>query len=354
MCLDHPRCPAVCSRLVSLINVRTFITNNILFRSLLDIVILYLEMVLFLFVALPFVFKYTPYIQRNMVFLPFVRWPGVVDFNDPEGSCDLKMTRNLYVQSEAGVSVGVWHSLPASYIASQEQQDYEELLKSDNKTVVLYLHGNSANRAGAHRVELYKVLTAHDCHVVCCDYRGYADSSPALPNETGVVQDARAVYDWLVAACHGDTARIVVWGHSLGTGVAGHLVSLLSQEGNGPAGLVLESPFNNIYDEVRNHPMCWVWSKMPWFDWFFTTSLADSDVAFVTDQRIAVIDCPVLILHAEDDAVVPFKLGRALYESALQSRDESWGEVQFIDFSSELGYGHKYICRDPGLPDIFR
>ena len=311
-------------------------------------------MVLFLFVALPFVFKYTPYIQRNMVFLPFVRWPGVVDFNDPEGSCDLKMTRNLYVQSEAGVSVGVWHSLPASYIASQEQQDYEELLKSDNKTVVLYLHGNSANRAGAHRVELYKVLTAHDCHVVCCDYRGYADSSPALPNETGVVQDARAVYDWLVAACHGDTARIVVWGHSLGTGVAGHLVSLLSQEGNGPAGLVLESPFNNIYDEVRNHPMCWVWSKMPWFDWFFTTSLADSDVAFVTDQRIAVIDCPVLILHAEDDAVVPFKLGRALYESALQSRDESWGEVQFIDFSSELGYGHKYICRDPGLPDIFR
>ena len=34
---------------------------------------LYLELVLFLFVALPFVFKYTPYIQRNMVFLPFVR-----------------------------------------------------------------------------------------------------------------------------------------------------------------------------------------------------------------------------------------------------------------------------------------
>ena len=43
------------------------------FRSVLDIVTLYLELVLFLFVALPFVFKYTPYIQRNMVFLPFVR-----------------------------------------------------------------------------------------------------------------------------------------------------------------------------------------------------------------------------------------------------------------------------------------
>ena len=50
-----------------------FITKYRNFRSVLDIVTLYLELVLFLFVALPFVFKYTPYIQRNMVFLPFVR-----------------------------------------------------------------------------------------------------------------------------------------------------------------------------------------------------------------------------------------------------------------------------------------
>ena len=35
-----------------------------------------------------------------------------------------------------------------------------------------------------------------------------------------------------------------------------------------PNGLVLESPFNNIYDEIRNHPMGWIWRKMPYFDWF--------------------------------------------------------------------------------------
>ena len=50
-----------------------FFTKFYNLRSVLDIVTLYLELVLFLFVALPFVFKYTPYIQRNMVFLPFVR-----------------------------------------------------------------------------------------------------------------------------------------------------------------------------------------------------------------------------------------------------------------------------------------
>ena len=183
------------------------------------------------------------------------------------------------------------------------------------------------------------------------------------------------MYDWVVAGCGGDSSRVVVWGHSLGTGVAGHLVSLLCLESNNPAGLVLESPFNNIADEVRNHPMCWVWSKMPWFDWFFTECLADNDVGFVTDQRLAVIDCPVLILHAEDDAVVPYKLGLALYESAqqvttlqhstnniwentiktyLQSRPADWRQLQFQGYSADLGYAHKYICRDPHLPALVR
>ena len=79
-----------------------------------------------------------------------------------------------------------------SVITNLRMQLFEALLE-DGKTVILYLHGNSANRAGAHRVELYRVLRALDCHVVCCDYRGYADSTPAMPNETGVVTDARAV-----------------------------------------------------------------------------------------------------------------------------------------------------------------
>jgi len=288
-----------------------------------------------------------------MVFLPYVKWPGVVDFDDPHGSCDLPNTKNLYVDVNKDIKVGVWHILPASYdLQTGTDHDHEGLIQDDGKTVILYLHGNSANRAGAHRVELYKVLRNMDYHVICMDYRGYADSSQTLPNETGVVEDAKSVYEWVVARAGGDRDRVLVWGHSLGTGVAGHLVSLLSQEGISPTGLVLESPFNNIFDEVRNHPMCWVWSKMPWFDWFFTKSLADNDVGFVTDQRIGLIDCPVLILHAEDDAVVPYKLGVALYETAQSCRSPDWGPIQFQSYSSDLCYGHKYICRDPGLPQL--
>ena len=48
-----------------------------MFRSVLSIIELYLELAVFLFIALPFVFKYTPWIQRHLVFLPFVRYDHI-------------------------------------------------------------------------------------------------------------------------------------------------------------------------------------------------------------------------------------------------------------------------------------
>ena len=145
--------------------------------------------------------------------------------------------------------------------------------------------------------------------------------TPTITVDT-VVTDVESVLAWL-RENRQVSSPILVWGHSLGSAVASRLLSLLRHEGSQPAGLVLESPFNNMTDMVRNHKKWskipyFVWRKMPWFDWFFTECLADNDVGFVTDQRLAVIDCPVLILHAEDDAVVPYKLGLALYESAQQ------------------------------------
>jgi len=321
--------------------------------SLYAVIQLFLFLACFLFVALPFLFKYTPWIQRNLVFLPFVRWPKNVNFSAPHRE-GVPATRNFYLETEPGVQVGVWHILPQSLIGEAEGKTsewYDETL-SDDRPVVLYLHGNSAHRAGPQRVEMYQVLRSLDYHVVCFDYRGYADSSQVLPNETGVVSDAKSVFTWLSART--SSSPLLVWGHSLGAAVSCHLVADLCTEGSRPCGLVLESPFNNVFDEVRNHPMAWVWRKMPWFDWFFTDALSDSDLGFVSDQRIALIDIPVVILHAKDDVVVPFKLGKALYETALQVRDSSWAAVEFQEFEAELAYGHKFLCRAPELPNIVR
>jgi len=321
--------------------------------TLLDIVKLLLLLALTLFIALPFIFKFTPWLQRNMVFLPFIKVPGYINFEDPESE-GLPGSRNFYLESDPGVKLGVWQILPANIMGSIKNQSEEWFIDqlSDERPVILYLHGNSNNRAGPHRAELYHLLRSLNYHVITFDYRSYGDSSQIAPNETGVVADSKAVYDWVRSKVGNST--LLVWGHSLGSAVSSHLVADLCLEGNRPHGLVLESPFNNIYDEVRNHPLCWVWSKMPYFDWFFTKSLEENDLGFVSDQRISVIDVPIVILHAKDDAVVPFMLGKALYEAALQSRSKDWPEASFVEFEAEFGYAHKYICRAPELPEIIR
>ena len=279
--------------------------------------------VLVLFLLLPFIFKFSPWLQTNMVFLPFVRMPQNLNLSDPS-SLGIPYTHSLYLTSQPGVTLGVWHIPPGS---CDPAHSCNEQLRP-GQPVVLYLHGNTGHRATPSRVELYKVLRAMDYHVITFDYRGFADSSNVAPSVTGVVADARAVYDW-VAARIGQDTQLIVWGHSLGAGAAAHLVADLCSEGKRPSGLVLESPFNNIYDELRNHHMTRPWRAIPWFDWLFTSSLAENDLAFTNDEKMSLIDVPLLILHAQDDPVIPVKLGRALHETALRARKLGGSSVTF-------------------------
>ncbi len=91
------------------------------------------------------------------------RWPKNVNFSAPDAE-GLPATRNFYLETEPGVKVGVWHILPRSLMeeaaadggGAREDKWYEEAL-ADDRPVVMYLHGNSAHRAGPHRVELYQV-----------------------------------------------------------------------------------------------------------------------------------------------------------------------------------------------------
>jgi fermentation-respiration switch protein FrsA (DUF1100 family) len=83
------------------------------------------------------------------------------------------------------------------------------------------------------------------------DYRGYGDSG-GKPTEEGVVADAKAVYNY--GKSLDPTKSIYVWGHSMGTGVAARAVAELTDSGQAPTALVLEAPFNNLPDVIKNHP----------------------------------------------------------------------------------------------------
>jgi len=161
-----------------------------------------------LFLVVPTVFRSCSTLQRHMVFLPYVHWPKLIDFEDPESE-GLLGARNFYLQTEKNVQVGVWHILPRNLIHQSQGKDrawYESQL-SGGSPIVIYLHGNTGSRAREHRLHLYEVLQQLNYHVIAFDYRGYADSSPTVPTKTAVVHDAHKVYEH-VAGLAGEQAQI--------------------------------------------------------------------------------------------------------------------------------------------------
>ncbi|TRY78203.1 hypothetical protein TCAL_01751 [Tigriopus californicus] len=303
------------------------------------------------FLVIPSIFHWSFTVQRHMIFLPWVKWPKLVDFDHPEEQ-GLEGTINFYLESEEGIKVGVWHVLPMSMLHQSANQNLEWYQKSlgQGQPVVIYMHGNTGSRARDHRISMYQVLRKLGYHIICFDYRGYADSSPVMPTKRGVIQDGKTVIRYVRNHC--GSVPIIIWGHSLGSSVSTHIVSDLSVEGNPPQALILESPFNNIKDEIRAHPMTWIWRKMPMFDWFFTGTLDHSDVGFQSDQCIQHIHVPLLILHAKDDLVIPFHLGKKLYQRAQETRLSHSKPVKMISFEESDGFAHIFIHTSPEVPKL--
>jgi abhydrolase domain-containing protein 12 len=199
---------------------------------------------------------------------------------------------------------------------------------------------------------LYTLLQGIDFHVIAFDYRGYADSTQIPPNETTTVADGIVVYNWIRGILGKSSTKVIIWGHSLGTGVSTHVVAKLCLAGNSPTALILESPFTSIGEEVKHHMLAALWRYMPAFDWIFTSPLKRNDLAFESDKHIGNIHIPIMILHAVDDPVVPFMLGKKLYRIGIETRGNNSKPMYFLRFGE--GYAHKYICRSPALPKYVR
>lgn len=188
---------------------------------------------------------------------------------------------------------------------------FEALISATKHPVILYLHGNSQTRSASHRVELYKVLRSINVHVIAFDYRSYGDSSAVTPTEAGVVGDALFLYTYLTKLTKNP---IFIWGHSLGTGVGSHVASIIQESSlPKPKGVILESPFNNIGDEVKYHPLSTPFRQLPWFNYMFIEPMRQNNFRFESDVHVGEFRAPLLILHAEDDLVVPFILGYKVY-----------------------------------------
>jgi len=153
-------------------------------------------------------------------------------------------TLNLKIRTPDNETIGAWFILSNPYyqslpsIPSNVANHVENALKE--RPAILFLHGNAATRAFSARIQHYQAFSTRlGANVLAIDYRGFADSS-GKPSEAGLVIDAKAAFNWLVA--HGKKPEdILVIGHSLGTGVSGQLGATFSAEGVKCKGIVLLS-----------------------------------------------------------------------------------------------------------------
>ncbi|XP_019872114.1 lysophosphatidylserine lipase ABHD12 isoform X2 [Aethina tumida] len=306
---------------------------------------LILAIFLIIFIVIPLIYKFSYSLQRAAVFLNFRNIPGNADYQDPS-KYGLFGARNLYVTTDEKVKLGVWHILPENE-ANDTSQDFDQaLVNAEN--VLLYNHGNGGCRLTDHRVQLYKVLRKQ-FHVIAFDYRNYGDSSEEELTEDGVVRDVMFMIKWIKSKTKG---HVFVWGHSLGTSLSTHALARLQTQGITVTGLILESPFNNMKEEISEFPLASWFRGLPWFSFTVIEPMQQNNFVFKTDVHICHVDLPVIILHAEDDRVVPYKLGYKLYRAAKQCKSERVGSIEFHTFEAKRNYGHKYIYKDEDLSDI--
>ncbi|CAG9763431.1 unnamed protein product [Ceutorhynchus assimilis] len=300
-----------------------------------------------LFVILPISYKYSYNFQRSTVFLNFLNVPRSADYIHPAESYNLKGSRNLYV-TFGQVKLGTWQILPENLQnINNAGEDFFDKILDDGQNVVIYNHGNGGCRLTEHRIEMYKVLRKF-FHVIAYDYRSYGDSSALPPSEQSLVEDCLAVFQWVR---NRTKSNVFIWGHSLGTSISTHaLLKLQTMNIQMPVGLILESPFNNFKEEVSEFPLAKMFKFLPWFHSTIVQPISEN-FNFDTDKYICSINIPVMIMHAEDDKVVPYKLGYKLYKEAQKCRIRGQGQLIFHSFSSKGQYGHKYLCRAPEILD---
>ncbi len=178
----------------------------------------------------------------------------------------------------------------------------------DGKPVLLYLHGNGG--ALRYRVERFRRLSKDGIGLLALEYRGYGGNAGS-PSEQGLIADAEAAYAYAVA--HYPVSQIVVWGESLGTGVA---VALAADK---PVGrLILEAPFTSA--EALGAQRYW----------YLPVRLLMKD-QYRSDQRIRKVTAPLLILHGVQDRIVPYAMGEHLFDIANKPKHI----VRFLDGGHE-------------------
>jgi fermentation-respiration switch protein FrsA (DUF1100 family) len=214
--------------------------------------------------------------QRSILYHPNDLVPQPVDFGVPE------MTAHRLETADGFRPLAWW--IPGREKASP---------------VIVWFHGNGGHIG--QRAARARFFIDAGYGVLLAGYR-YNARAGGDPSEEGLLADGRAAVEF-VRSQGVRTDRIILYGESLGTGIATAMAAEYKA-----GGLVLEMPYSSITDMARERY------------WYLPVRLLLLDT-FDSESRMAKVRSPVLVIHGENDRVIPVAFGRKLFAAAPEPKE---------------------------------
>ena len=230
----------------------------------------FLQFILTIFVIYFLVLVFLYFYQRNLLY-----HPNENNYSEDKISVDIEKVK---IQTSDNIELLGWY--------------HKKNLK-DYKTLV-YFHGN----AGSLENRIHKLNHFQDMNInfLIIAWRGF-NGNKGKPSERGLYVDGKSAIDWLIKKGV-DEKNLILYGESLGTGVATHLA-----QNKNYAGVILETPFTSMVDAAKN------------FYPYVPINLLLKD-KFENFKKVKNINAPILVMHGEVDKIVPFSMGKKIYEIA--------------------------------------
>ena len=216
--------------------------------------------------------------QSRLIFFPdraFIMTPNRVGLEYEEVTIPVSSSENL----------GAWY--------------FPSNVGGPSRPTVLFCHENAGNIS--HGLETVRSFLDLGANVLAFDYRGYGRSD-GRPSEKNVYEDAQAAWRWLLEYKRVQPDRLFIFGRSLGGAVAVDLATRVNC-----AGVILESTFTSVVDIGRK---LYPWLPVPLVARYSFDSLS----------KIRNLSCPVMVAHSPTDEMIPFAMGRALYDAARSEK----------------------------------
>ena len=233
-----------------------------------------LQLILIIFFLYFFVLVFLYFYQRNLLYLP-----NENNYSGDKISVDIQKVK---IPTSDNIELLGWY--------------HEKNLK-DHKTLV-YFHGNAGSLENRiHKLNNFKNM---NINFLIIAWRGFSGNN-GKPTEEGLYIDGKSAIDWLIKKGV-DEKNLILYGESLGTGVATHLA-----QNKNYAGVILETPFTSMIDTAKK------------FYPYIPVSLLLKD-KFENYKKIKNINSPILVMHGEVDQIVPFFMGKKIYELANEPK----------------------------------